>query len=1003
MRKGVDPAKRFWLIMGVWLAAFAEARGQVVNTPPVPDWIQAPGNKANEPAFFRVGVDLPPKMLKVIFLGASEGDMQVFVNGRLAGREGGTTGSVSMDLTSALDSGKNVIGIRVVNAAGPARVSALIELNADFAQERWVATSPRWLARTTHQEGWSKIVTTPEGWKPALSSGRVDAIPEKNPFDPRKRLDAYNSWKLAIGSGAATDPVGFSLPTGFKAELVRSALPGEDSWVSMAFDSQGRLTLAREKRGLLRVTLEKNQVSKVELLDQNVLECRGLLYIGTSLYANANNSKTLVRLIDADGDGVFEMTEELLKTEGGVGHGRNHIKHGPDGWLYVAHGNNVKPPTQISPHSPLKRIQEDQLIPNPWDAGMFDGDVLAPAGHVLRLNPANPAEVQLFAGGFRNPMDLAFNADGELFTFDADMEWDVGSPWYMPNRVLHVVPGADFGFRRGTGRFRSHFPDTLPSVVDVGLASPTAVIFGTGAKFPAKYQKALFVCDWAYGRILAVHCEETGASFRGRAELFLSGRPLNVTDVCVGPDGAMWFITGGRATQSGLYRVAYSGSEPGALEIARPTPSKAEAAAARDLRRRLESFEPPSSIVAGHKPFEEVWDSLGSSDRWIRFAARGALERVPSSQWIPRAVEEKNNRRLITAALALVRTEAPAQALGILELLAKMRWSDLAEDEAVGLVRALSIAFARGGAPSQSLRTAVLAQLEPIYPTPMKLLNPDLCRLLVFLKSSKVLSQSLPMIAAATASEDLLEYPLLLRYIKEGWDLEARRVCLEALARAAKLPGAQNYFRTIHAIRTEIEMAMTPLEREKLLSTVSSNSPKTAPPPPALAKVRDWTLEELIPHLVKTTTGRSEAGGKAALLKAQCTACHTVSADPPLASGVQGPDLAQVSSRFGKRDLLDHILNPSKVVDEKFLQTTFVTQDGSEITGVVEREEGGKVIIRQSLLSEQTLSIPLISVRERRISALSPMPEGLLSVLALDEVLDLLAFFEMAAKPSVPP
>ena len=105
---------------------------------------------------------------------------------------------------------------------------------------------------------------------------------------------------------------------------------------------------------------------------------------------------------------------------GGVGHGRNHIKLGPDGDIYVAHGNNVLIPENIAPDSPLRNYANDQLIPNPWDGSMFDGDVLLPAGHVLRMKP-DGSEVQLWAGGFRNPLDVAFNERGDLFTFDADM------------------------------------------------------------------------------------------------------------------------------------------------------------------------------------------------------------------------------------------------------------------------------------------------------------------------------------------------------------------------------------------------------------------------------------------------------------------------------------------------------------------------------------------------------------------------------------------------------
>jgi predicted regulator of Ras-like GTPase activity (Roadblock/LC7/MglB family) len=62
----------------------------------------------------------------------------------------------------------------------------------------------------------------------------------------------------------------------------------------------------------------------VEVIDDTLLECRGLLYAHGALYANANNSKAFVRLRDTDGDGKFDETKELLRTEGRVGHGRNH-------------------------------------------------------------------------------------------------------------------------------------------------------------------------------------------------------------------------------------------------------------------------------------------------------------------------------------------------------------------------------------------------------------------------------------------------------------------------------------------------------------------------------------------------------------------------------------------------------------------------------------------------------------------------------------------------------
>src|SRR5512145_2088520 len=64
----------------------------------------------------------------------------------------------------------------------------------------------------------------------------------------------YNQWKRALGTNAATAAKHITAPPGFTVELLRSAQPGEGSWIALAFDPRGRLVVAREDRGLLRLT-----------------------------------------------------------------------------------------------------------------------------------------------------------------------------------------------------------------------------------------------------------------------------------------------------------------------------------------------------------------------------------------------------------------------------------------------------------------------------------------------------------------------------------------------------------------------------------------------------------------------------------------------------------------------------------------------------------------------------------------------------------------------------
>lgn len=891
----------------------ANTFAQMANRPPAPMWLTS-----EKSATISREVQHEGKLLKAVLLTAAEAPVEILVDGKAITTIAPTESASGTDLTRQLGDGKtHQIGLRM---PAKGKVAALLELNGDLAAVRWIVTDA--------------------AWQNAVVSGSTDADPAKNPFDLKKAFDAYNSWQLAKpgSQNAATDAASLTLPPGFKAELVRSAQPGEDSWVAMAFDEQGRLTLAKEKKGLLRLTISGSGDQKVEVIDDELLECRGLLYAHGSLFANANNTKALVRLTDQNGDGTFDERKELMRTGGGVGHGRNHIKLGPEGDIYVAHGNNVLLPENIAPDSPLENYANDQLIPNPWDGSMFDGNVELPAGHILRVKP-DGSKISLLAGGLRNPLDIAFNRAGELFTFDADMERDVGTPWYMPTRVLHVVPGADFGWRRGTGRFPAWYADTLPSVIDIGLSSPTGIFFGYGSAFPKKYQEALYLLDWSYGRIIAVHFGKVMTQ-----EDFITGRPLNVTDGCIGPDGAMWFITGGRGTQSGLYRVTSTSSDGS--------------------------------------------DQSDWSDKHAeKHQKRLSLENRPVAEWRAEALQNGQMHEL----LALARVGEKTDLEPLLDAVMKA-----APKPTLDALRVIAVAIARQGEPTKKAKLATWA----FYPANETFLNRELCRLLVYLKSPTVIEKTMPLLKAARTSEDLLFYPFMLRYLKDGWTLNQRQIAFEALNKAEKMTGASTFFKAISDTRSELAAALKPDEAVKLAAVI--NPPKPAAlSPHALPghSFKNWTLADLEPQLAKMDAkSRSRESARDALVRAQCVFCHRVSTDATLPAGVFGPDLVQVSSRFGRKDLLDHILNPSKFIDEKFRLVTVKTSDGKTQSGSLESEDDERVVLKPNPLAPDTVEIGKAMIQERTISEVSPMPPGLLNALKAEQILDLLAWFENGAK-----
>src|SRR5262249_44519740 len=257
---------------------------------------------------------------------------------------------------------------------------------------------------------------------------------------------------------------------------------------------------------------------------------------------------------------------------GGMGeHGPHAIIHGPDNWLYIVIGNHAHLKVdKLADNSPLKRwptglqgpdqnqpnTTEDVLLRRLDDANGHAAGLRAPGGTIWRCD-LDGKNISLFSAGYRNQFDAAFNSFGEMFTFDSDMEWDEGLPWYRHVRVCHATPGSDFVWRTGAANTPNYYIDSLPPVTETGRGSPVGGEFYDHHAFPAKYRGACFLADWAMGAIWMLKPEKAGATYTGKAEKFCTGAPMNVTDLAVGPDGALYFAMGGRGTQGGVFRIVY--------------------------------------------------------------------------------------------------------------------------------------------------------------------------------------------------------------------------------------------------------------------------------------------------------------------------------------------------------------------------------------------------------------------------------------------------------------
>ena len=356
----------------------------------------------------------------------------------------------------------------------------------------------------------------------------------------------------------------YQLAAGFQLQQLMSA-EETGSVIGMTFNEFGQLLFSREGSGiyLADLTIPFGQPRTMLLCDQ-VTNCQGLLPLNGRVYVTGQGPEglALYELARKGNEPKFTVQKTLLKFQGEVSeHGPHSLQLGPDGMIYVVIGNHSGLATPASAQSPFRHAYDADLIPRYEDPGGHAAGVKAPGGTIVRVS-LDGKRVETFAGGLRNVYDLAFNSAGELFVHESDMEADVGLAWYRPTSLFHVTPGADLGWRSGWSQMPEKYPDSIAPITQTGRGSPTGIVSYQHLQFPSKYHNCLFLADWSEGRILSAQLTPSGASYTATTEVLLQGKPLNVTDLDVGEDGGLYFCTGGRGTQGGVFRISWQGPSP---------------------------------------------------------------------------------------------------------------------------------------------------------------------------------------------------------------------------------------------------------------------------------------------------------------------------------------------------------------------------------------------------------------------------------------------------------
>lgn len=331
----------------------------------------------------------------------------------------------------------------------------------------------------------------------------------------RIELELLDRQRGVLAAGPPRAPAGFTIAS--VLDTADLGLP-----VALAFGPDERLYISMSNNAILThagIPGADAPVAFAQGLDPlGVDEPRGVAFIGDAVYASVRQK--IIRLRDTSGTGAADESVEIvtgLPERAELLHRNNGIVVGPDGLLYLAVGST----------SNLGEEPETEL-----------------SGTILRIAP-DGSRVEVVARGFRNPFDLAFAPDGELFCTDNAPDTPVRAADDAPDELNHVIEGRDYG--------HPMYWDELPE--DSSIESPVAALpahaaaagitFFTGPQ-AAEFEGDALIATWGPGlgrssythNVLRVRLEPQGETYTGEVHPFVTGldRP---TDVVIAPDGAV--------------------------------------------------------------------------------------------------------------------------------------------------------------------------------------------------------------------------------------------------------------------------------------------------------------------------------------------------------------------------------------------------------------------------------------------------------------------------------
>lgn len=770
--------------------------------------------------------------------------------------------------------------------------------------------------------------------------------------------------------------------------------------IGMTFDRQGRMLVieshthfpaedyAGPKSDRIRLIEDTNGDGRADRFRTFFEGTRSTMSIarGSGDWIYVATRMEVFRIADTNNDDVADVRERLahLVTAGDYPHnGLCGLAFDQQGQLYFGLGENLGADYELIGHDGTRLV------------GGGEG------GNIYRCT-AEGDRLEQIATGFWNPFGICIDPAGRVFEVCNDPD---ASP---PCRLVHVVPGGDYGYQFRYGRSGRHplqawngeLPGTLPMVAGTGEA-PSDVI---------PYQGALWTTSWGDYRIERFRLEPRGASFTATAETVVQGdQEFRPVDFALGPDGALYFTdwvdksypVHGRGR---IWRLTWkAGMAPG--------DDWPQLTDAEQQARRLEMSADLSACDTSDIFLRQaaVWGLLQSGTfdrlRWEDATAagqrlglmqaarwRGLQGADPPLDWIEHALRDDDAdvrlyavRWVADAGLATLRPQLEEQLTSRVTsprlfqaALAALEWLDtgrVAEQKEPNYEHYLLRALSADNSPT-AIRAMALRLIPPNHPS---LTMPQLEKLAA--SRDEALRREAVRTLALRAGDEVL--PALAAIATS-----AQHSTEERADAVAGMEGRALRFQPLLESLAD-EHATNALGREARRVLQSR-------PLPTDASVTVPTDSEIATLLGAVGEGGDPAAGWRLFFGARgatCANCHRFEGR----GSAVGPDLTTVGKRLSRKRLLESLLDPSREVAPQYVPWVVQTTQGRVLTGLSlgKSPDGAK---EEFLGADgRTFQVTLADVESRQASRQSIMPAGLAEPLSPAEIRDLLAL--LASSP----